>query len=110
MSQWRLVLILVAGLAYAGLSHWMMLYHATAPWALAALFAPLWLAVLGLGACPSSGNLRSASIRCPATCAPIPMRSRNLAPESTGSPLMQVGREKPAALQEPPTGGAPAAP
>lgn len=50
MSQWRLVLILVAGLAYAGLSHWMMLYHATAPWALAALFAPLWLAVLGLGA------------------------------------------------------------
>ena len=50
MSQWRLALILVAGLAYAGLSHWMMLYHATAPWALAALFAPLWLAVLGLGA------------------------------------------------------------
>lgn len=50
MSQWRLVLILVAGLAYAGLSHWMMLYHASAPWALAALFAPLWLAVLGLGA------------------------------------------------------------
>ena len=50
MSQWRLALLLVAGLAYAGLSHWMMLYHATAPWALAALFAPLWLAVLGLGA------------------------------------------------------------
>ena len=50
MSQWRLALFLVAGLAYAGLSHWMMLYHATAPWALAALFAPLWLAVLGLGA------------------------------------------------------------
>lgn len=49
MSQWRLALILVAGLAYAGLSHWMMLYHATAPWALAALFAPLWLAVFGLG-------------------------------------------------------------
>jgi len=50
MSRWRLALFLVAGLAYAGLSHWMMLYHATAPWALAALFAPLWLAVLGLGA------------------------------------------------------------
>lgn len=50
MSRWRLVLILAAGLAYAGLSHWMMLYHASAPWALAALFAPLWLAVLGLGA------------------------------------------------------------
>lgn len=50
MSQWRLALILAAGLAYAGLSHWMMLYHATAPWALAALFAPLWLAMLGLGA------------------------------------------------------------
>ena len=48
MSRWRLALCLVAGLAYAGLSHWMMLYHATAPWALAALFAPLWLAVLGL--------------------------------------------------------------
>lgn len=50
MSQWRLALCLVAGVAYAGLSHWMMLYHAAAPWALAALFAPLWLAVLGLGA------------------------------------------------------------
>lgn len=50
MSRWRLALILVAGLAYAGLSHWMMLYHASAPWALVALFAPLWLAVLGLGA------------------------------------------------------------
>ena len=50
MSQWRLALCLVAGVAYAGLSHWMMLHHAAAPWALAALFAPLWLAVLGLAA------------------------------------------------------------
>jgi len=50
MSQWRLALCLVAGLAYAGLSHWMMLYHSAAPWALAALFAPLWLAVMGLAA------------------------------------------------------------
>lgn len=50
MSQWRLAMCLVAGAVYAGLSHWMMLYHAAAPWALAALFAPLWLALLGLAA------------------------------------------------------------
>ncbi|MDM0112400.1 hypothetical protein QTI66_09580 [Variovorax sp. J22R133] len=37
-------------MAYAVASHWMMLYHASAPWALVALFAPLWLAVLGLAA------------------------------------------------------------
>lgn len=50
MSRRRLALCLAAGVAYAGLSHWMMLYHAAAPWALAALFAPLWLAALGLAA------------------------------------------------------------
>jgi uncharacterized membrane protein len=50
MSQWRLALCLAAGVAYAGLSHWMMVRHAAAPWALAALFAPLWLAALGLAA------------------------------------------------------------
>ncbi|HYP86250.1 hypothetical protein [Variovorax sp.] len=50
MSRWRLALWLAGGIAYAGLSHWMMLYHAAAPWALAALFAPLWLALVGLAA------------------------------------------------------------
>ena len=50
MSRWRLALWLLAGVAYAGLSHWMMLFHAAAPWALAALLAPLWLAALGLAA------------------------------------------------------------
>jgi uncharacterized membrane protein len=50
MSHWRLAIWLAGGAAYAGLSHWMMLYHAAAPWALAALFAPLWLALVGLAA------------------------------------------------------------
>ncbi|MDM0045575.1 hypothetical protein QTH91_13865 [Variovorax dokdonensis] len=50
MSHWRLAMWLAGGAAYAGLSHWMMLYHAAAPWALAALFAPLWLALVGLAA------------------------------------------------------------
>jgi uncharacterized membrane protein len=50
MSQWRLAMLLLAGAAYAGLSHWMMLHHAAAPWALAVLLGPLWLTVLGLAA------------------------------------------------------------
>jgi hypothetical protein len=28
MSRWRMALLLLAGVAYAGLSHWMMLFHA----------------------------------------------------------------------------------
>lgn len=50
MSRWRLALLLLAGAAYAGLSHWMMLYHAGAPWAVAVLLGPLWLTALGLAA------------------------------------------------------------
>jgi len=48
MTRWRLGMWLAGAGAYAVLSHWMMLYHAAAPWALAALFAPLWLALVGL--------------------------------------------------------------
>ncbi len=50
MSRWRLALYVVAGVAYAGASHWMMLFHADAPWAVAVLLGPLWLTALGLGA------------------------------------------------------------
>lgn len=49
MSRWRLALLLLAGAAYAGLSHWMMLFHPHAPWAMAVLLGPLWLTALGLG-------------------------------------------------------------
>lgn len=49
MSRWRLALLLTAGAAYAGLSHWLMLFHPHAPWAMAVLLGPLWLTALGLG-------------------------------------------------------------
>jgi uncharacterized membrane protein len=49
MSRWRVALLLSAGVAYAGLSHWMTLFHPHAPWAMAVLLAPLWLTALGLG-------------------------------------------------------------
>ena len=49
MSRWRLALMLLAGIAYAGLSHWMMVRHPHAPWAMAVLLGPLWLTALGLG-------------------------------------------------------------
>ncbi|AMM26241.1 hypothetical protein [Variovorax sp. PAMC 28711] len=49
MSRSRLALLLIAGVGYAVLSHWMMLYHATAPWAIAVLLGPLWLTALGMG-------------------------------------------------------------
>ena len=48
MTRWRVALLLLAGGAYAGVSHWMMLYHAAEPWALAVLLVPLWLTALGL--------------------------------------------------------------
>ena len=48
MSRWRIALLLVAGVAYAGLSHWMTLFHATQPWAVVVLLGPLWLAAIGL--------------------------------------------------------------
>ncbi len=50
MSRWRIALLLVAGVAYAGLSHWMTLFHPTAPWAVVVLLGPLWLAAMGFAA------------------------------------------------------------
>jgi uncharacterized membrane protein len=50
MSRWRLALLLLLGVAYAGVSHWMMLYHAAEPWAVVALLGPLCLSALGLAA------------------------------------------------------------
>lgn len=49
MSRWRLASMLLAGIVYAGLSHWMMVFHPHAPWAMAVLLGPLWLTALGLG-------------------------------------------------------------
>jgi uncharacterized membrane protein len=43
-----MALLLIAGVAYAGVSHWMMLFHAAAPWAVVVLLGPLWLTALGL--------------------------------------------------------------
>ena len=48
MSRWRMALLLLAGVAYAGVSQWMMLFHAAEPWAVAVLLGPLWLTALGL--------------------------------------------------------------
>lgn len=49
MSNWRLGVGLLAAAGYAGLSHALMLHAADRPWAVAALFGPLLLAVGGLG-------------------------------------------------------------
>ncbi|MDL9998111.1 hypothetical protein QTI24_05815 [Variovorax sp. J22P240] len=43
-----MALLLLAGVAYACVSHWMMLYHPAEPWALAVLLGPLWLTALGV--------------------------------------------------------------
>jgi uncharacterized membrane protein len=43
-----MALLLMAGVGYAGVSHWMMLYHAAEPWAIVVLLGPLWLTALGL--------------------------------------------------------------
>jgi uncharacterized membrane protein len=43
-----MALLLFAGVAYAGVSHWMMLFHAAEPWAVGVLLGPLWLTALGL--------------------------------------------------------------
>lgn len=43
-----MALLLLAGVSYAGVSHWMMLYHAAEPWAVVVLLGPLWLTALGL--------------------------------------------------------------
>jgi len=45
-----MALLLIAGVSYAGISQWMMLYHPAAPWAVAVLLGPLWLTGLGLAA------------------------------------------------------------
>ncbi len=49
-SRWRVPLAVAAAVAYAALSHWMMVFHAGAPWAVVALLGPLWLTALALGA------------------------------------------------------------
>jgi uncharacterized membrane protein len=43
-----MALLLLAGLTYACISHWMMLRHAAEPWAIVALLGPLWLTAIGL--------------------------------------------------------------
>jgi uncharacterized membrane protein len=43
-----MALLLLAGVAYAGVSHWMMLFHPAEPWAVGVLLGPLWLTGLGL--------------------------------------------------------------
>ena len=50
MSRWRLALLLLVEVAYAGLSHWITLFHATEPWAVVVLLGPVWLAAMGFGA------------------------------------------------------------
>lgn len=43
-----MALLLLAGVTYACVSHWMMIYHAAQPWAIVVLLGPLWLTALGL--------------------------------------------------------------
>ena len=43
-----MALLLLAGVGYAGVSHWMMLFHAAEPWAVGVLLGPLWLTALGI--------------------------------------------------------------
>jgi uncharacterized membrane protein len=49
MSAWRLALAAAALAAYAAGSHWLMVNAADRPWAVAALFGPLVLAVAAAG-------------------------------------------------------------
>lgn len=49
MPGWRIAAAAVALLGYALLGHWLMLHAANAPWAVAALFGPLLLAVAAVG-------------------------------------------------------------
>ena len=48
MSRWRMLLFVAGVTAYAVLSYWTMLFHATEPWAVGVLLGPLWLTALGL--------------------------------------------------------------
>ena len=54
-----MALLLLAGVTYACVSHWMMLYHAAQPWAIAVLLGPLWLTALGLAG-SRFGNWRAS--------------------------------------------------
>lgn len=49
MPAWRIVAAVVALAAYALASHWLMVHAASRPWAVAALFGPLVLAVAAMG-------------------------------------------------------------
>lgn len=49
MSAWRLAPAAAALAAYAALSHWLMVHAADRPWAVAALFGPLVIAVAAAG-------------------------------------------------------------
>ena len=49
MHAWRIAAAAVALVAYALASHWLMVHAANAPWAVAALFGPLLLAIGGVG-------------------------------------------------------------
>jgi uncharacterized membrane protein len=49
MSGWRFAAAAAALAGYALLSHWLMVHAAQAPWAVAALFGPLLLAVASTG-------------------------------------------------------------
>ena len=49
MHAWRIAAAAAALVAYALASHWLMVHAANAPWAVAALFGPLLLAIGGVG-------------------------------------------------------------
>ena len=64
-----MALLLLAGVAYACVSHWMMLYHPAAPWALAVLLGPLWLTALGIaGSRFGSWGLALAGVAAACSC------------------------------------------
>lgn len=49
MPGWRIAAVALSLLGYALLGHWLMLHAANQPWAVAALFGPLLVAVGGMG-------------------------------------------------------------
>ena len=49
MPGWRIAVAAAALLGYALLGHWLMVHAANQPWAVAALFGPLLVAVAGMG-------------------------------------------------------------
>ena len=57
-----MALLLIAGVAYACISHWMMLYHAAEPWAIVVLLGPLWLTAMGLAGSRFGGRGLALSI------------------------------------------------